>query len=50
LLVSQAALGAPPDARPTPVKPRDENDPRFTLVLRAMNTSRERPSIDVEVA
>ncbi|HKA37384.1 MAG TPA: hypothetical protein VKH43_11240 [Thermoanaerobaculia bacterium] len=49
LLVSQAALGAPPDARPTPVKPRDENDPRFTLVLRAMNTSRERPSIDVEV-
>ena len=37
---------SPPTRTPHPPK---ETDPDVTLVLRAMNTSRERPSIDLEV-
>jgi hypothetical protein len=47
---SQAARAEPAGARATPVAARNENDKRVTFVLRAMNTSPERPSIDVEIA
>ena len=49
-LFSKAACAEPAGSPATPVPVRNENDKRVTLVLRAMNTSRARPSVDVEIA
>ena len=53
LLSILALLSAPRQgnsaSKPTPPAAPRETDPDVTLVLRAMNTSRERPSIDIEV-
>ena len=49
LLLLSLPARAEPSPKTTPAPPPKENDPRVTLVLRAMNTSRERPSIDLEV-
>ena len=47
---SQAACAEPAGAPATPVLARNQNDKRVTFVLRVMNTSRERPTIDIEIA
>ena len=48
LQFSQAGC-AEPASRATPPPAPNENDERFTLVLRAMNTSQEHKSIDIEI-
>jgi hypothetical protein len=50
LHLSQAACADPGAPHATPVPATNENDERYTLVLRAMNTSRERPALDIEIS